>query len=175
MDTLTPEGPPPKSSLYSRKGDTGYTRNCRGLQYHKNNPLMSAIGTVDELNSAIGCIVDNTGLIDTLRIQEALFEIGADLAGGSLYEDKGRMLSLEKAIDQLDWSVGRLKNFVLPQGNAHLARAVCRRAEREAVEVYSCPSTSSSLAYLNRLSDFLFALARALNHQAGRTEKLWIS
>lgn len=169
MDTIG-SPPPPKSRLYTRHGDDGWTRDAQGKSCNKGTPLFDAIGTIDELNSSIGCIGDP--LIDALKIQEALFEIGAELAGGREFADNGRLIALEKAIDRLDQEARRLTHFVLPQGYSHLARAVCRRAERCLAAIVT---SATVRAYINRLSDFLFALARAIHFHAGRTEKLWIS
>lgn len=156
-----------------------------GSRVSKADPLMDAIGDVDEANSAIGvAIVALCGAEpadDLGRIQNELFDLGADLAtpagiDGALRITADQVARLEAAIDRLNAGLAPLTSFILPGGSAagaalHVARAVTRRAERTAVA--AGPTNPRALAYLNRLSDFLFVAARFVNKSAGG-DVLWV-
>lgn len=179
-----------KSPLYTRTGDKGTTSLVNGVRVAKDSPRVCAYGTVDELNSHIGLVQSHTAALDDFvnatltRVSNLLFNIGSYLANSS--EDAVPMLTdddiaeLEQAIDTLDSMVPPLKLFVIPGGSvgashAHVARTVCRRAEREIYSLISTGATVSDLVttYINRLSDYLFVLARYINHFTGTPEVIW--
>jgi len=161
--------------IYTRGGDRGETSLGDGSRVSKLDARVAALGDVDELNSLVGL----AGGLD--RVQNELFDVGADLSVPFDVEDRLRITDeaisrLEREIDEANASLPELKSFVLPGGSERatqlfLARAVCRRAERSALAV----SDANPLAavYLNRLSDLLFVLARAANADAGVEEPLW--
>jgi cob(I)alamin adenosyltransferase len=171
--------------IYTRGGDLGQTSLGDGSRTSKRDPLIAAYGTVDELNSHLGLVLA-AELPDAIRavlerVQNELFDVGADLSvpyGGE--DDKLRVAQsqvegLEADCDAFNAHLPELKSFVLPSGDEaaariHVARAVCRRAERDALEA---PVNPQAIVYLNRLSDLLFILARAANAAAGRDEPLW--
>jgi cob(I)alamin adenosyltransferase len=177
--------------IYTKTGDAGETGLFGGPRVRKSDPRVEAYGEVDELNAALGAaraLVEDPELDRHLaRIQDELFCVGAELA--TPHEAKARSAlpplepawaaRLEAAMDAWDAELPALRQFVLPGGTRpaaalHLARCVCRRAERRVValaaEVAVAPET---LAYLNRLSDFLFVAARLANHRARRAETAW--
>lgn len=175
--------------IYTRTGDTGTTSLFGGRKVGKDHERLEAYGTVDELNSALGaarCQVVDEGADRLLRsVQNDLFDVGADLCVPA--EGEGRpalrvaadqVRRLEAAIDQVNEALQPLRSFVLPGGTPaaaqlHVARAVCRRAERRAWELASREAVNEhALHYLNRLSDLLFVLARAAN-DGGRGDVLW--
>lgn len=172
------------SKIYTRTGDDGSTGLGDGSRVDKDSARVEAIGAVDELNSAIGLLLSHE-LPRTLApaltaIQHDLFDLGGELSipGTSLVK-AGRVLELEQLLDTLNAGLSPLQEFILPGGTpaaatCHLARAVCRRAERR---VYSLSVQESinrtALEYLNRLSDLLFVTAREINEQAGRPDVLW--
>ena len=175
------------SRLYTRTGDGGMTRLGDMSQVPKTSPRISAYGCVDELNSVIGLArASGPGNDDILaRVQNDLFDLGADLcvpvADGEverLRVQEQQVLFLEKQIDRLTRDLSPLRSFVLPGGRLpaawlHLARTVCRRAERAAWRLAGQEAVSEPvLQYLNRLSDLLFAMARAANDQ-GEEDVLW--
>lgn len=174
--------------LYTKRGDDGSTGLIGGARVSKDDPRVVACGNIDETNAAIGMVVANctddaTG--GTLRqIQSELFILGAELAAQKadrpeLMVGDAHVARLEKWIDEVSAEVSPLKGFILPGGSEiasrlHLARAVCRRAERATVALArQQPVDRSALAYLNRLSDLLFALARLANAHAGVVETPW--
>jgi cob(I)alamin adenosyltransferase len=173
--------------IYTRAGDTGLTSLGDGSRVPKTDPRIEAYGTVDELNSAIGLalVVAPVEFRPWLeRIQNELFDLGADLSvpledarRERLRIDKKQVDGLEKLCDQVNERLAPLRSFVLPGGTEaaarlHVARTVCRRAERAAVALAGTAAVNPlALAYLNRLSDLLFILARAAN--AGTPEALW--
>jgi cob(I)alamin adenosyltransferase len=166
--------------LYTKTGDDGTTGLFGGGRIPKASRRVEAYGTVDETNAVIG-VARATGLplvIDVVleRVQEDLFTLGAELACVPGREAKLQMAllsesdvrRLEVAIDEADAACEPLKTFVLPGGSPqaaalHLARTVCRRAERAALAVDDAPVRPAAIIYLNRLSDLLFALARRAN------------
>ena len=184
---------PRLTKLYTRKGDDGLTGLGGGQRVPKDSLRVQAYGAVDELNSLIGVARAVPGglsprLAEILPpIQNELFHLGADLS--FVEADKARrpvpqiearhVEKLEKWIDELNAVTGPLENFVLPGGAAgaahlHVARAVCRRAEREALTLSRAEVIGPFvLTYLNRLSDLLFAMARYENKQRGIAEPLW--
>lgn len=184
---------PRLTNIYTRKGDEGETSLGGGQRVPKDSARVTAYGTVDELNSAIGVAVAHglaSRLMETLPvIQNELFHLGSDLAFRE--EDKQahelpqieerHVIQLEQWIDELNEIVGPLKNFILPGGSPgaaqlHLARAICRRAERAVLTLArEEPIGGSVLPYLNRLSDLLFVMARYENKQRGIVEPLWDS
>jgi cob(I)alamin adenosyltransferase len=172
------------NKIYTRTGDAGTTGLVDGNRISKADPRMAAIGDVDEANSAIGVAMACVGagaLRDELaRVQNELFDLGADLAtpagiAGALRVTADQVARLEAAIDRLNADLAPLTSFVLPGGEPaaaalHLARAVVRRAERSAVAAGDASPTAR--AYLNRLSDFLFVAARWVN-KTGTGDVLW--
>jgi cob(I)alamin adenosyltransferase len=172
--------------IYTKTGDQGQTGLIGGLRVGKDSRRVRAYGEVDELNAALGFVRSQLPpgepadpLLD--RIQCELFELGAELADPASKPRLGadRVRRLETEIDAMTASLPELKRFILPGGTAagaalHVARGVCRRAEREltalAREEKPAPE---ALVYLNRLSDHLFTLARAVNARAGRPETPW--
>lgn len=182
---------PRLTKIYTKRGDKGDTSLGGGQRVPKDNLRVSVYGTVDELNSQIGLALAS-GLCERLRevlpsIQNELFDLGSDLC--FLEEDKGKfplpqlearhVARLEALIDEMTAVVGPLQNFILPGGSVgaahlHVARTVCRRAEREATALAREEGVGPYvLAYLNRLSDALFVMARYENHQQGIPEPLW--
>ena len=178
--------------IYTKTGDTGETGLFGGARIPKNSLRIDAIGTIDELNACIGtarsqiCEKEIGNLLH--RIQNELFDIGADLATLESHAKSDRLRispdfveTLEKDIDGLENQLAPLTNFILPGGSVagstlHLARTVCRRSERSVVSLADAESINPLiLPYLNRLSDFLFVLARLVNHRQGQPEPLWES
>jgi cob(I)alamin adenosyltransferase len=180
--------------IYTRTGDAGTTRLASGRPVSKADPRVEAYGAVDETNACVG--LARTGLdepeLDAVlaRIQNELFDLGADLAtpaaadeaeGAVLRVSDRQVARLETDIDALNDRLPPLQSFVLPAGAPaaaalHLARTVCRRAEREAVRLVEAgePVSGPALRYLNRLSDFLFVAARWANGR-GEAEVFWQS
>ena len=172
------------TKIYTRTGDKGTTRMGDGTEISKDSTLMEAIGTVDELNSLIG-VVAATGVPAPMDeylnlIQHRLFDLGGELSipGHRMIEDTHAQ-QLEQQLDSLNGALPHLEEFILPGGASaaaacHLARSVCRRAERLLVRLSAGNElNSSTLKYLNRLSDLLFVMARALNQAKGVPETLW--
>jgi cob(I)alamin adenosyltransferase len=174
--------------IYTRGGDAGETSLGDGSRVSKLDERIGACGTVDELNSAIGLVLagDCGAQIRKvlLRVQNELFDLGADLsvplAGeGRLRVVESQVEALEGDCDRFNAGLPELRSFVLPGGGEaaariHLARAVCRRAEREAIAASRVHDVNPvAVTYLNRLSDLLFILARAANAAEGRAEPLW--
>jgi cob(I)alamin adenosyltransferase len=182
---------PRLTRIYTRKGDDGTTGLGGGQRVAKDSQRVATYGTVDELNSAIGVALAN-GLVDRLAdalgvIQNELFHLGSDLC--FLEDDKvtfripqiesRHVEALERLMDELNEVVGPLDNFVLPGGapgaaQLHVARTICRRAERDAIALAHDETIGTFvIPYLNRLSDALFIMARYENHQRGIPEPLW--
>ena len=172
------------SKIYTRTGDDGTTGLGDGSRINKDSPRVNAMGDVDELNSVIGMILTET-LSDAIRksltqIQHDLFNIGGELSiPGYVLLKQARIDDLEEAIDRLNGELSPLKEFILPGGTkaaayCHLARTVCRRAERELMQLlHSENVTETSRKYLNRLSDLLFVMCRIINKEAGVSDVLW--
>jgi cob(I)alamin adenosyltransferase len=181
--------------IYTRTGDDGTTALGTGERRPKHDRRIAAYGTVDELNATIGLARLHTGAepeVDAMlaRIQNDLFDLGADLCtpetGRNASRERLRIVEtqvarLEQEIDLLNGELAPLNSFVLPGGTAaaahlHLARTVCRRAERLMVEVANAPGemiSAPALKYINRLSDFLFVAGRSVN-QKGAGDVLWV-
>ncbi len=182
-------------NLYTRTGDDGTTGLFGGDRVSKDHPRIVAFGTIDELNACVGlaaaCNTNEGYETRPLRVfrelQSRLFDIGADLAApmGSKHEDKIKRIDgddvkqVETWIDGIDAENEPMKNFVLPGGTElaarlHLARTVCRRAEREVIALARAGPVNDQLRiYLNRISDLLFALARRANKEAGVKDVPW--
>jgi cob(I)alamin adenosyltransferase len=174
--------------IYTRGGDRGETSLGDGSRVPKLDCRIGAFGTVDELNAAIGLVLA-LDLPDELRevlqrIQNDLFDVGADLSVPYAVGDRLRISTtqierLEDECDRFNASLPELRSFVLPGGTEaaarlHVARATCRRAERDALAAAGEVEINGDvLRYLNRLSDLLFVLARWANAAAGRDEPLW--
>jgi len=175
--------------IYTRAGDKGETSLGDGSRVPKLDCRIGAFGTVDELNSALGVVLADPGLPEELhppfqRIQNDLFDVGADLSvpfgiGDRLRVEQAHVDRLEQLCDDFNADLPMLKSFVLPGGTPaaarlHVARTTCRRAERDALTANDEHGINPLvLAYLNRLSDFLFIAARWANANAGRDEPLW--
>jgi len=163
--------------IYTKTGDAGKTGTFHG-RMSKTNPLAVALGTVDELNSWVGlCRVETTGLEEQLvRIQHNLLTIGSGLAGSGKQLNDGEVTRLEMKIDEWTKQLPPLANFILPTGKGgaaylQVARVVARRAEREVVATEK--AAPEVLAYLNRLSDWLFTAARWTNKNSEGGEEIW--
>lgn len=182
---------PRLTKIYTAKGDDGTTALGSGQRVLKDSPRVSAYGTVDELNSAIGMALAH-GLVARLSktlpaIQNELFHLGSDLSVTK--EDRVKysipqieerhVKALEELIDEITDVVGPLENFILPGGaigsaHLHLARAICRRAERDVIALSRKDTVGAFVVpYLNRLSDALFVMARYENHRLQVSEPLW--
>jgi cob(I)alamin adenosyltransferase len=172
------------TKIYTRAGDKGETRLGDNSRVSKDNPRVEAYGTVDELNSLIGLLLTyplNKVMNEALEeVQHDLFDLGGELSNAGLpLLDEKRVTALEKLLDELNAQLPPLKEYVLPGGTraaaiCHLARTVCRRAERRVVTLGSTHELREvSLQYLNRLSDLLFVMARSINRKNGSPEVLW--
>jgi cob(I)alamin adenosyltransferase len=183
------------NKIYTRTGDDGTTALGSGERIRKDAIRVAAYGTVDETNAAIGAAraqlegTDATTDAKLARIQNDLFDLGADLcvpARGegsrpALRVTADQVKRLESEIDELNAELDPLRSFVLPGGSPaaaalHVARTVCRRAERIVVELAALPGepvADTVIQYLNRLSDFLFVAARIVNDR-GRADVLWV-
>lgn len=176
--------------IYTRTGDDGSTSLFAGGRVIKTHPRVEAYGTIDELNSAIGLVraLKPTPQTDVwlTEVQNQLFHLGADLAtpldakaDWVVRMDAEKIAWLEQTIDQMMEALPPLKNFILPGGSLaaaqiHVARTVCRRAERCVIDLMQTETIGEFvLPYLNRLSDWLFVLARRENSQAGIQEEQW--
>lgn len=181
-----------KSNLYTGGGDTGTTSLVGGERVKKNSVRLNTYGTLDEFSAFLGALAADNGCTAEVReqllsIQNMLFNLGSYLATQSPEGEQPKVEGLDEKhismlegwIDALDAHTPRIRAFVLPGGceaatKSHIARTVCRRAERRvldlAAEVYVDPLL---LRYLNRLSDYLFILARYLNFKAGEQEIVW--
>ncbi|MEP6639756.1 MAG: cob(I)yrinic acid a,c-diamide adenosyltransferase [Chloroflexota bacterium] len=182
---------PRLTKIYTKTGDGGTTGLGNGQRVAKDSQRVETYGTVDELNSQIGAALA-AGLCERLAaelplIQNELFDLGADLATPATSQarhpvptvEPRHIEKLERLIDELNEVVGPLANFLLPGGSPgasqlHVARTVCRRAERAAATLAQEQAIGPTvLPYLNRLSDALFVMARYENHQRGVAEPLW--
>ena len=173
--------------IYTRTGDRGETSLFGGERVAKNDARIEAYGTVDELSSFIGLArawaLPPSVDVALERVQHDLFEVGAHLAspGTSRFAgvDPARIEELERVIDDMERELEPLKNFILPAGSGpaaqlHVARTVCRRAERCVVGLHDdSPATQSTIAYLNRLSDYLFVAARFANQYDEMPDVPW--
>jgi len=178
------------SKIYTRTGDQGTTGLADGQRISKSDPLVEAMGDIDELNSSLGLVL-SCDLAETARgclhdIQHDLFDLGGELSmTGSTKTRTGligqpQIERLERSLDELNADLPYLQEFILPGGTragafAHLARSICRRAERHlATAAEQHTINPQALAYLNRLSDLLFVIARTLNRsETENHEVLW--
>lgn len=172
------------TKIYTRTGDDGTTGLTDGSRVAKDDARIEAIGTVDELNSSVGLLLCES-LPDTIRdcltaIQHRLFDIGGELSiPGYSMLDEEHVTRLESILDALNGGLPALKEFILPGGTraaaqCHMARAICRRAERRVCSLGAATAINpASARYLNRLSDLLFVISRHLNHEAGRPDVFW--
>jgi cob(I)alamin adenosyltransferase len=190
MSTRRRDEPVRLTRIYTRAGDGGETSLGDGSRVPKLDCRIGAFGTVDELNAALGVVLADPELPGHLRVplertQNDLFDVGADLCVPFGVTDRLRVGDahierLEQLCDELNAELPPLKSFVLPGGTEaaarlHVARTTCRRAEREALAANDEHGINPLvLAYLNRLSDFLFIAARSANAGAGRDEPLWL-
>jgi cob(I)alamin adenosyltransferase len=178
--------------IYTKTGDKGETSLIGGSRVPKYHLRIEAYGTVDELNSWVGLIrdqqINEKSVRSLLDIQDKLFIIGSNLAADP---EKSRMklpalehqdiTFLEEEIDKMNNGIPELKNFILPGGHTvvsycHISRCVCRRAERIIVHLNDeSPVDEKVIIYMNRLSDYLFTLARFLSHRMQATETPWIT
>jgi cob(I)alamin adenosyltransferase len=181
--------------IYTRTGDQGETGLFGGQRVLKSHPRVAAYGEVDEVNASLGVCLSHcrdeevAGVLR--RLQSELFVVGGDLATPCDQGDmvgkrpvprvtEGMVAGLEALVDRWEDGVPPLDSFILPGGTPlaariHLVRAVCRRAERAVIAASGKETVNPDvLAYLNRLSDLLFTLARAANHRAGETETPWV-
>jgi len=178
--------------IYTRRGDRGETDLLGGPRVAKDHLRVEAYGAVDELNAALGTALAHTTHEDIRdlgqSIQETLFDLGAFLASSDASRGKkspvrelsiAEVEALETGIDAFEKELEPLRHFVLPGGTTaaaafHVARTVCRRAERRAVSLDGeAPLAAPALRYLNRLSDLLFVLARVENRRAGLGDMVW--
>ncbi len=172
------------SKIYTRTGDDGTTGLGDGSRTDKDSPRVDAYGTTDELNSVVGMVLSVPLPEDVQRVlhevQHHLFDLGGELCiPGHQVIQQSHIDWLENVLDHFNDTLPPLKDFILPGGSqaaasCHLARTVCRRAERLVVSVQRTESVPPfSLQYLNRLSDLLFVLARIIARQEGGSEVLW--
>jgi len=176
--------------IYTKTGDAGDTSLFGGRRVAKDQVRIEAYGTIDELNAFLGVIVNHCTSPDIKtrlqRVQGELFQVGADLA--TPFDAKTSYITrltdepirrLEEEIDEWNEILPALTSFILPGGSQpgaelHIARTVCRRAERRTVSLARIESINETIiAYLNRLSDWLFVLARLVNHRQNVTEAPW--
>jgi cob(I)alamin adenosyltransferase len=185
-----------KMKIYTKTGDKGQTSLFTGQRVPKNDPFIEALGTVDECNSTIGVAISfmQDQILHPIKeqlevIQHALFDVGAALATPRTKAinsklDKTRfdhdaIALLEQWIDKMEEDLPELKAFILPGGHPagallHLARSICRRAERSVIPLNASADVSDHvLIYFNRLSDYLFVLSRYVNHLSKKPETLW--
>ena len=172
------------TKIVTRTGDKGTTGLGDGTRVPKDAPRVRAMGDIDELNSAIGCVLAEEipdSIRDGLRaVQNDLFDLGGEVCiPGRAALTKQHIERTEKRLEALREKLPPLKDFVLPGGTraaaaCHLARAICRRAERSLVELHHAePVSALALQYVNRLSDLLFLAARTLNKEPGGKETIW--
>lgn len=172
------------SKIYTRTGDGGTTGLGDGNRVSKDSLRIEAIGTVDELNSVIGVLLTEQmpGDVATLltSIQHDLFDLGGELSiPGYVALTEAHVLALEQALDRYNAQLEPLKEFILPGGSraagySHIARTVCRRAERRVVSLALADTLSPLIQqYLNRLSDLMFVLSRIVNRHAGQADVYW--
>ncbi len=182
-----------KNKIYTKTGDKGKTSLFGGKRVNKFDLRVETYGTVDELNSVIGIAISvgsktksNNNMMEIIgkleQVQNDLFTIGSTLANPqnpSLPQLEKRIKQFEKVIDDITEQLPELKNFILPGGGLagaqlHLARTICRRAERRIVELKQTEEIEDLIiSYFNRLSDFLFTAARFVNHIEKQREKIW--
>lgn len=172
------------SKIYTRTGDDGKTGMADGSRLAKDAPVICAIGEVDELNSLLALVACHAPAEfsgEIRHIQNELFNVGAELSMGQSMLQQNSVDDLEVALDKLNKNLPALKEFILPGGglaasHCHVARSVCRRVERSLVALNSSTTVNATtMAYINRLSDYLFVLARAISKHEGENEIYWQS
>ena len=178
--------------IYTKTGDRGDTGLLNGVRVSKADLRIDTYGTVDELNSVLGWVLSTQVVEEPLspwldRIQAELFQVGAELAAagqpmkGIDLIEQDSIEVLERAIDEMEAALVPLRQFIVPGGaevasRLHIARTVCRRAERLAVELHEKELLRTEIIeYLNRLSDFLFVAARWMNHRLKIQDRPWVS
>jgi len=178
--------------IYTKTGDKGLTSLLGGTRVEKSNARIESYGTIDELNSFVGLVRDCTDHVavreELLHVQHILFVIGSHLACEKEelrpklpYFAEADITLLEQAIDRMNESLEPMKHFILPGGHptishCHVARAVCRRAERNIVALYSdLPKDLLIITYVNRLADYLFVLARYFGKLLKVEEIAWVT
>jgi cob(I)alamin adenosyltransferase len=173
------------SRIYTRTGDAGTTGLGDGSRVSKDHPRVEAYGCVDELNSAIGVLLAVPGLAADIdehltEVQHDLFDLGGELCiPGHRMVSEGQVERLEQTLDHYNDTLPSLKEFILPGGGqaaaaCHMARTICRRAERRVVTLAGIEAVNSEVPrYLNRLSDLLFVIARVLARAERGQEVLW--
>lgn len=183
--------------IYTKTGDKGETSLFTGERIPKNHPFLEALGAVDECNSALGAALSHLPALQSATtreqlesIQHALFDLGAALAtprtSASARKldltrfDENATRRLEEWMDAMEETLPPLRTFILPGGHPagallHLARSICRRAERAVIPLHQQADVVDGVViYLNRLSDYLFVVSRFVNHQLGQPETLWV-
>lgn len=174
------------SKVTTKSGDKGNTSLGNGERVSKSHLLINLLGDIDELNSQLGSAISSckSELISSEleSIQQDLFNLGGEISiinSGTILINNDKVEFLEERIDELNQTLKPLKEFIMPGGDefcsrVHLARAVCRRAERSCVAIIDLVKEKNIwLPYLNRLSDYLFVLARYVSSQRGSEEILW--
>lgn len=173
------------SKIYTKTGDDGSTGLGDGVRVAKNSARIEAIGDIDELNSQLGLLLTEKALPDSMRIiltriQHELFELGGELSIPNYVRISDAMVTqLEQELDAMNDALLPLKEFILPGGSrptalCHVARAVCRRAERRLVALNQQePISPAAMKYLNRLSDLLFVMCRAISKSLGVPDVMW--
>ena len=175
--------------IYTKTGDSGATSLFGGKRLSKNDTRVEAYGTVDELNSLLGVILTENPQVDVIkkitRVQKELFVLGSDLSSPFGIKvkvpriTKSYITRLEKEIDRMEKNLPKLKNFILPGGSPigsklHLARSIARRAERSIAALSQTEKINKNAQiYINRLSDWLFVLARYANKLENQKESIW--
>lgn len=181
-----------KSNVYTKTGDKGMTSLVGGVRVPKTHPRLEAYGTVDELNALIGLLItyvaDEADREFLFQVQHKLFSVGSYLATDQEYKElrpqsiihSEDVETMERAIDVIDEGLPPLRLFILPGGTrgaavCHMCRTVCRRAERCILELgkTGVVMDDNLVAYVNRLSDYLFVLSRKLNNLDGEHEIIW--
>ena len=185
MSPRKPDEPVRLTRIYTRTGDAGETHLGDLSRVRKTDPLVEAYGAVDELNAVVGWARVAAQLPVLERVQNELFDLGADLSvpwageDGRLRVTRAMVDGLERLCDELNAPLAELRSFVLPGGSEaaarlHVVRTVARRAELRALEADAAHGVNPlARIYLNRVSDLLFILARAANAEAGVDEPLW--
>ncbi len=177
-------------SIYTKKGDKGMTSlytekpnlKCR---VPKDVLKINVLGSIDELNSLLGLAISFSNFpevsVNLKEIQRNLFRIGSIIAGAKIKFSSSEVKKMENRIDSIEAGLTRISNFILPGGSIfssylHFSRSIARRAEREVVSLYRKEKFNPQiLVYMNRLSDYLFVLARYVNHKIGIKEETWSS
>jgi len=158
-------------AIYTKKGDKGKSSVLDGKRIPKSSPIFEALGALDEVNSWLGVVGGFT------KIQKDLIAISSILAGAKLIFPLSKTKDLEKKIDKLEKKLPKLTGFIIPSGSdakLHFARALIRRTERSIVAIPKILHTNPNiLRHLNRLSDYLYILARYINFKKGTKEKIW--